>query len=105
MLIKEESMDDGTSAQRRSWAWADPDNAYNVDMLVNNNSSPIGGPADCPWSTVNCGANEETFSFHPAGANATFCDGSVHFINADIDAPTFAAMMSKNGGEVIDYDL
>ena len=104
MVIKQETMDDGTSVNRRSWAWADPDNAYNVDMLVNNNPTPIGGPPDCLWSTVNCGANEETFSFHPSGANAVFCDGSVHFIRADIDAPTFAAIMSKDGGEVLTLD-
>ena len=61
MKVKPEEMDDGTTANRRSWAWADPDNAYNVDMLVNNNASPIGGPQGdpnddedgCPWSRVN----------------------------------------------------
>lgn len=100
MIVKPESMDDGTIANRRSWAWADPDNAFNVDMLVNNNQSPRGGPADCPWSIVNCGPNEETFSFHPAGANVNFCDGSVHFLIANIDAVTFTAIMSKDGGEV-----
>lgn len=104
MVIKTETMDDGTSADRRSWAWADPDNAYNVDKLVNNSQVPIGGPADCPWSVVNCGPNEETFSFHPQGANVTHADGSVHFLNENIDAFTFAAMMSKDGGEVFSWD-
>jgi len=101
MVIKTESIDDGTPVNRRSWAWADPDNAFNVDTLVNNNQTPIGGPAECPWSKVNCGANEETFSFHPGGANLVFCDGSVHFVRADIDAATFVAIMSKNGREIL----
>ena len=100
MIIKVETMDDGTDADRRSWAWADPDNAFNVDELVNNNQTPIGGPTGCPWSVVNCGPNEETFSFHPAGANVAFADGSVQFLRETIDAPTFAALMSKDGGEV-----
>ena len=104
MVIKVENMDDGTVANRRSWAWADPDNAFNVDELVNNNASPIGGPEDCPWSVVNCGPNEETFSFHPGGANVSVCDGSVRFINATIDAPTFAALMSKDGGELFSFE-
>ena len=103
MVIKTESMDDGTSANRRSWAWADPDNAFNVDTLINNNPTPIGGPEDCPWSVVNCGANEETFSFHPGGAHLTFCDGHVQFVSDDIEAAVFVAMMSKNGGEVLKY--
>ncbi|QEG21064.1 DUF1559 domain-containing protein [Mariniblastus fucicola] len=101
MVIKTEAMDDGTSADRRSWAWADPDNAYNVDKLVNNNSYPVGGPPGCTWDIVNCGPNEETFSFHPGGANVVMCDGSVHFIQDNVDAPTFAALMSRNGGEVV----
>lgn len=101
MVIKTETMDDGTSADRRSWAWADPDNAYNVDKLVNNSRTPKGGPPGCPWSVVNCGPNEETFSFHPAGANVALCDGSIHFINATVTADVFAALMSKNGGEVV----
>ena len=100
MVVKPEVMDDGTPVNRRSWSWADPDNAFNVDKLVNNSPIPMGGPEDCKWEIVNCGPNEETFSFHPAGANVTFADGSVTFIAAEIDAPTFAAMMSKNGGEV-----
>ena len=100
MVIKTETMDDGTSVDRRSWAWADPDNAFNVDRLVNNNQIPMGGPPDCRWSVVNCGPNEETFSFHPTGANVAFCDGSVHFVTDSIDARTFAAMMSINGGEI-----
>ena len=101
MVIKTETMDDTTSADRRSWAWADPDNAFNVDKLVNNSQSPVGGPTGCTWNLVNCGPNEETFSFHPGGANSSLADGSVHFIDADVSAPVFAALMSKNGGEVV----
>lgn len=101
MVIKTENMDDGTSANRRSWAWADPDNAFNVDTLINNNPTPLGGPEDCRWSVVNCGANEETFSFHPGGAHLTFCDGHVQFASDDIDAAVFVAIMSKDGGETL----
>jgi len=101
MVIKTEAMDDGTAADRRSWAWADPDNAFNVDMLVNNNANPRGGPPGCTWDIVNCGPNEETFSFHPGGANVNLCDGSVQFLPREIDARAFAAIMSKDGGEVV----
>ena len=105
MEIKMESMIDGTPVNRRSWAWADPDNAFNVDRLVNNNPSPVGGPEDCPWSVVNCGPNEETFSFHPGGANVAVCDGSVQFISASVDSMTFSALMSKDGGEVLTLEF
>lgn len=104
MVIKTEVMDDGTDVDRRSWAWADPDNAFNVDKLVNNSATPRGGPPGCEWSIVNCGPNEETFGFHPGGANVTFADGSVHFIRENVDAVTFVALMSMQGGEVVTLD-
>ena len=99
MIVKTEMMDDGTPVDRRSWAWADPDNAFNVDRLVNNNKTPKGGPPDCRWDVVNCGPNEETFSFHPGGAHVTLCDGSVQFVSENIDARVFTAIMSPDGGE------
>jgi prepilin-type N-terminal cleavage/methylation domain-containing protein/prepilin-type processing-associated H-X9-DG protein len=41
-------------------------------------------------------------SFHPGGANALFCDGSVHFVKNGISSPTLWALGSRNQGEVID---
>ncbi len=34
--------------------------------ILNNNNTPKGGPTACPWSTNNCGPNDEPFSFHVA---------------------------------------
>ena len=31
---------------------------------------------------VNCTSNDEIYSFHAAGANVLFVDGSVHFLSA-----------------------
>lgn len=108
MEIKDENLFDtngtpnaGPQALRRSWAWADPENSFNVDRLVNNNATPVGGPPGCTWDIVNCGANEETFSFHPGGANVVLCDGSAHFIPDSISAIPFQALMSARGGEVV----
>ncbi len=89
---------------RRFWAWAEPDNAYNVDQLINNNATPLGGPPSCPWTRLNCGPNEETFSFHPGGANVLFCDGSVRFLRHTLSGDTFRALLSINGGEVVAAD-
>ena len=85
---------------RRFWAWAEPDNAFNVDQLVNNNATPRGGPATCPWSRLNCGPNEETFSFHPGGANVVMCDGSVRFLRDSLDGASFRSLLTVDGGEV-----
>ena len=104
MAIKVDAMSDGTIVKRRPWAWADPDNSFNVDKLVNNNSTPIGGPIGFSWDIDNCGPNQETFSFHPGGANVVFCDGTVRFILESIDNVSFAALLSKDGNEEIASD-
>ncbi|HTN75519.1 MAG TPA: DUF1559 domain-containing protein [Pirellulaceae bacterium] len=40
-------------------------------------------------------------SFHTGGVFTTFVDGSVHFISDTIDLPTFRALSTIRGGEVI----
>ena len=39
-------------------------------------------------------------SLHPGGAQFAFADGSVHFINEDIDHMAFRAYATRDGGEV-----
>jgi prepilin-type processing-associated H-X9-DG protein len=38
-------------------------------------------------------------SSHPGGVNASHCDGSVFFVNDDIDQYLFARMVSINDGQ------
>ena len=81
-----------------------PGRAFNVDRILNNNAPPRGGPEDCPWSDTNCGPNEEAFSFHPGGANMAIADGSTRFVSESIDLVTLAALMSKDGGEIVGFE-
>jgi prepilin-type N-terminal cleavage/methylation domain-containing protein/prepilin-type processing-associated H-X9-DG protein len=41
------------------------------------------------------------YGFHPGGVNTLFVDGSVHFINQNLDIRTFAALVTRAGGEVL----
>ena len=43
-------------------------------------------------------------SLHPGGANFTMADGSVRFINQTIAQPTFHALGTRAGGELISAD-
>jgi prepilin-type N-terminal cleavage/methylation domain-containing protein/prepilin-type processing-associated H-X9-DG protein len=43
-------------------------------------------------------------SYHPGGVNVAFCDGSVRFVKDSINLPTWMALGSRNGGEVISSD-
>ena len=38
-------------------------------------------------------------SFHPQGANGLFADGSVSFLNQDIELELLAAICTRNGNE------
>ena len=89
--------------------WAEPDQANGVSgppgmsngnsKIVNNNATPLGGPSTCPWTTNNCGPNDEAFSYHTGGANAIFGDGHVQFIRDTIPVVTMRNLCTPNGGE------
>jgi prepilin-type N-terminal cleavage/methylation domain-containing protein/prepilin-type processing-associated H-X9-DG protein len=49
---------------------------------------------------VNCTNDREVYSFHSGGANAVLADGHVRFLSASIDIRTFAALVTRDGGEV-----
>ena len=50
---------------------------------------------------MNCTNDRAVYSFHPAGANAVFADGSVHFLNAAMSIRILAALVTRAGGEVV----
>ena len=42
-------------------------------------------------------------SYHTGGAQFTFGDGSVKFLSENMDGDTFAALGTRNGGEVVEF--
>ena len=103
---------------RRVFAWADADavsNGYSGPSnaiapgsraaKLNNYSSPEGGPAECRWSVNNCGPNDEPFSFHAGGLNATMGDGSVKFLSETIDGLIVKWMIGADDGQTYDANL
>lgn len=107
----------GSSGGRRMYAWADPDaganglsgpsNALSPASRVakiNNNSSTVGGPAECRWANNNCGPNDEPFSFHGGGCNAVMADGSVRFLRDSLDALTLKFLSGVSDGRVVSAD-
>ena len=96
------------------YAWADPDSGTNgfsgpSNALapasrvigINQNKTPLGGPASCLWTTNNCGPNDEPFSWHAGGVNALMGDGSVRFISENIDALTLKWLTGASDGVVL----
>ncbi|HET6423000.1 MAG TPA: DUF1559 domain-containing protein [Planctomycetaceae bacterium] len=86
--------------------WADPDSGSGVSgppanrgALINNNKIPAGGPSTCPWTTNNCGPNDEPFSQHVGGAHALMGDGTVRFLSENTDFNTIRKLCSRADGE------
>jgi prepilin-type N-terminal cleavage/methylation domain-containing protein/prepilin-type processing-associated H-X9-DG protein len=103
---------------RRVFAWADADAVSNgfsgpnnavapASKLaqLNNSSTPYGGPEGCRWQVNNCGPNDEPFSFHSGGVNATMGDGSVKFLSENIDGVVIKFMVGAEDGESINADI
>jgi len=53
---------------------------------------------------VNCTNDSEIYSFHSGGANLVMMDGSVRFLKQTTDITIVAALLTKEGGEVIQPD-
>jgi prepilin-type N-terminal cleavage/methylation domain-containing protein len=89
---------------RKQWRWADPDNAFGVSWTANFHLSPWGGPPDCPWLRMNCGPNDEIFSFHPGGAFVVYADGHCDFLADEVSHTVLRALVSRDGGETSSQD-
>jgi prepilin-type processing-associated H-X9-DG protein len=78
--------------------WADWNKNMTIDGATSAGDVP-GGPC-----AINCTNQWEVFSMHPGGANCLFADGSVRFLQESISIQTFAAMVTRAGGEVFSED-
>ena len=90
--------------------WADPDNALGLSgppggksRLIKNHFDPIGGPPECPWTTENCGPNDEPFGFHTGGVQAVFADGAARFLSENIHNAVLARLVARADGEQVGF--
>jgi prepilin-type N-terminal cleavage/methylation domain-containing protein/prepilin-type processing-associated H-X9-DG protein len=106
-----------TAQQINGGGWARP--ASDLDYYT---ATPDGSgfPGSCAVGCTNGfdypaagGYNNATFgtegssapySFHTGGVNTLFGDGSVRFIRGGVSVQTFAALVTRNGGEVLAND-
>ncbi|HEY3965858.1 MAG TPA: DUF1559 domain-containing protein [Planctomycetaceae bacterium] len=80
--------------------WADPDGGFSLDGTTLSTKDPsgftIGGPL-----VINATNVSEAYSFHAGGCQGVFADGSVRFLNQNINFMVMAAIFTRAGGEVI----
>jgi prepilin-type N-terminal cleavage/methylation domain-containing protein/prepilin-type processing-associated H-X9-DG protein len=91
-------------------AWADPLN-YNATNGADPSGSGIAagggflGIPLAPWTCANgCSNDSEIFAFHTGGSNVLFGDGSVRFLRNSLTMNQMQALLSRAGGEVINFD-
>ena len=98
------------TAPQGGGAWADP-----LNYIATNGSDPSGsgiaagggfmGIPAAPWSCANgCSNDSEIFAFHPGGSNVVFGDGSVQFVANELTMSQMQALLSRAGGEVINFN-
>ena len=98
------------------WGWADTGASAAVDGSTYDGSfqnsakkavpptyptCPI--PANCQTGAtcfMNCTNESEFFSFHSGGINVLFADGHVVFLNQDMSAATFGALLTRNAKDI-----
>ena len=91
-------------ALRKHWRWAEADNAFGVSFTPNYHLRVSTPTCQKPWTPMNCGANDELFSFHSGGSHVVFADGHLLFLKDSISPQTLRALVSRAGGEVVgDY--
>jgi prepilin-type N-terminal cleavage/methylation domain-containing protein/prepilin-type processing-associated H-X9-DG protein len=78
--------------------WADWDNPH---QMHGNSDDGRTSPGPC---AINCSNDGGMYSFHTGGANVAFADGSVRYLQAQISMTIMAALITKDGGEVIPGD-
>ena len=96
--------EDWTQYRGMSWAFTDSWQRHVYAHLFPPNSVSI---TTYSTDTFRCHEGDQGLaptSQHPGGVNVAFADGSVHFIKNTINLPTWWALGTRNGGEVISAD-
>ena len=82
------------------------DKTYGFGAWAHNNKHTVKtysydgqtSPGPCP---INCSNQMGIYSFHPAGANAVFVDGSVHFLPKTIDLFVLFNLVARADGDTM----
>jgi prepilin-type processing-associated H-X9-DG protein len=75
--------------------WADATSGGSKLFGSTNDGTISPGPCG-----VNCSNDYGLFSFHSGGANSVFADGSVRFLNENLEMESLVGFITRQGGEI-----
>jgi prepilin-type processing-associated H-X9-DG protein len=93
----------------RYWAWgAESMTLFNTIVPPNSTQYAFN---QCRYDCTGCFLEDadhsditSASSYHPGGAHALFCDGSVRFVKGSIAMPTWWALGTRGSGDVVSAD-
>ncbi len=81
-------------------AWIGSLGSDEVVRINGRVNSPINARTN-PNKMYLANNDDNAFSYHTGGAQFLLADGSVRFVSENVDMPTYSALFSMNGGEVV----
>jgi prepilin-type processing-associated H-X9-DG protein len=84
--------------------WADSEGPFSLHGARGDGSAEGCGPAGGCNVAMNTKNDNEPYSFHVGGSHCLFADGHVDFVQEAVDLPVFAALCTRNAGEVAGND-
>jgi len=82
-----------TSRRLNDGGWGHHEADYGLDGAISKTDAR--GPGNC---VINCNNNNETYAFHPGGAQHVFGDASTGFLSEEITPQVYAALITAKGG-------
>ncbi|MBN2578606.1 MAG: DUF1559 domain-containing protein [Pirellulales bacterium] len=93
------------------WAYclSTPLNVYASDGTTRYSYSSTSGYTEAEYEAaypcaVNCNNSGGIYAFHPGGANALFCDGSVHFFSKDLSSGVLLKLSTADAKDNVSGD-
>ena len=80
--------------------WSSHNKGFLVDGAVPDGNTLVR-PGTC---SINCSNDNEVYAFHTGGAEVLMADGSVRFLSTSLPVDQLAALVSRNGLEVVSVE-
>jgi len=83
------------------FGWTDPDGGAGSMDGTDAATGAINGTTGTGRCIMNCNNDSEPYSMHTGGMNIGMADGSVRFISQNVNAATFAALITAKAGDIV----